>query len=210
MNAERELVVVWEPACMDPAEWADWQRLNPVLNSLMHTERPCTDCPIGYARQMRAIGRCNGTPALVVEENPVIDSDDLTTIDVVSEAPCPGCAHRNVCSMRAGVEGLRSIEAVLPKLPRAIKTVVSVQVECSEFLRDRTQGRDPSTAGARASAAARASWTPEKRAAASIRLAERRARGEMTGHRPKLDTSPEAREARSDAFVAAAEELVEA
>jgi hypothetical protein len=25
--------------------------------------RPCHDCPLGYAAEMRALGRCNGTPA---------------------------------------------------------------------------------------------------------------------------------------------------
>lgn len=53
---------------MEPAEWIEWQQLNPLWrgrkasNDVLksdYAERPCTDCPVDYARQMRAIGRCN-------------------------------------------------------------------------------------------------------------------------------------------------------
>jgi hypothetical protein len=191
----------WSPLCMEPDEWADWQRLNPVLNQAIHAERPCADCPVGYARQMRAIRRCNGTPGLKEENDPVAERDDLTTIEVASDAPCPSCVHRTVCGMRTAVESLRKLEILAPSLPKAVRTVISVEVECSEFLRDR------SAANAKHSATSKASWTPEKRALAAERLRERRARGELIGRHQPIDASPEARKAREDAFVAAAEDL---
>lgn len=57
---------------MDADEWALWQRLNPQRNTLnlrYVVDRPCSDCPASFARQMRAVGRCNGeTP----EDLPVV------------------------------------------------------------------------------------------------------------------------------------------
>lgn len=52
---------VWAPLCMDAPEWVDWQRLNPVRIS-ERADRPCADCPMDFANQMRSEGRCNGEP----------------------------------------------------------------------------------------------------------------------------------------------------
>lgn len=44
----------WEPLCMEPDEWATWQR--------HEAGRPCDECPIAFAIAMRAEHRCNGIP----------------------------------------------------------------------------------------------------------------------------------------------------
>jgi len=51
----------WAPLCMDAAEWADWQASNP-LRVRGAVSRPCADCLLGFAADMRAAGRCNGSP----------------------------------------------------------------------------------------------------------------------------------------------------
>lgn len=59
----------WAPACMDAEEWALWERANRSLSSsLERATRPCADCPLGHAADMRAIGQCNGTPGGVEDE----------------------------------------------------------------------------------------------------------------------------------------------
>lgn len=52
----------WSPLCMEEDEWADWQRYNPKIASTDRAERPCADCPVEYAAEMRIAGRCNGVP----------------------------------------------------------------------------------------------------------------------------------------------------
>ena len=49
-----------KPACMDPAEYALWSRANAALK---FRETPCHDCPMSFALEMRAEGRCDGEPA---------------------------------------------------------------------------------------------------------------------------------------------------
>lgn len=59
----------WAPACMDADEWALWERANRSINSsIERATRPCADCPLGYAADMRADDRCNGTPGGVQDE----------------------------------------------------------------------------------------------------------------------------------------------
>lgn len=59
----------WAPACMDADEWALWERANRSINSsIERATRPCADCPLGYAADMRAEDRCNGTPGGVQDE----------------------------------------------------------------------------------------------------------------------------------------------
>ena len=61
----------WTAACMTPDEWDEWQRLNPVN---AHADRPCADCPLGYAAEMRAVGRCNGQPGAVEEDEEMVET----------------------------------------------------------------------------------------------------------------------------------------
>jgi hypothetical protein len=47
---------------MSEDEWSDWQRHNQSMGS-GRAKRPCEDCLLGFAAEMRLEGRCNGTPA---------------------------------------------------------------------------------------------------------------------------------------------------
>lgn len=69
------MVPAWAPACMDAAEWALWEGANRGLNGSWRAARPCADCPIAHAADMRAEGRCNGTPEGVAEEP--IEEDEV-------------------------------------------------------------------------------------------------------------------------------------
>jgi len=54
------------PACMDAAEWAAWSETNdgrtPGLRVVLGAASPCHDCTLAFALEMRADGRCDGTP----------------------------------------------------------------------------------------------------------------------------------------------------
>ena len=151
-------MVPWAPLCMEPDEWADWQRLNPRL-STGFTDRPCTDCPVTYAREMRGLGRCNGTPG--GRDSSVADS---ITVELAA-APCPTCLHRNVCAMRARLEAVTTLEVERPlELPKAITVRLTAIADCSEYLRDKSAGGTSKT------------FTPEWRAAQSARMKAMRAR----------------------------------
>lgn len=65
----------WQAACMDPDEWEVWQDTNRRLTSFGdQATRPCDDCTLGFAADMRALGRCNGTPAGADEEDEPMDT----------------------------------------------------------------------------------------------------------------------------------------
>lgn len=57
------------PACMDDDEYAGWTRLNVASR----TASPCDDCLAGFAADMRAIGRCDGTPLGYEDDEEDID-----------------------------------------------------------------------------------------------------------------------------------------
>jgi hypothetical protein len=62
----------WSPDCMEPEEYAGWRRgaleqrrplvVQPKIPDTTGAAWPCTDCPLGYAAEMRAVDRCNGEP----------------------------------------------------------------------------------------------------------------------------------------------------
>lgn len=52
----------WAPACMADREWALWRKVNARTSAQDRAVRPCADCPISFALEMRAEGRCNGLP----------------------------------------------------------------------------------------------------------------------------------------------------
>jgi hypothetical protein len=59
----------WRADCMTDEEWTEWVAMNPVaLSDGQVADRPCTDCPLGFAAEMRALGRCNGTPGPVLDD----------------------------------------------------------------------------------------------------------------------------------------------
>jgi hypothetical protein len=142
----------WAPACMAPDEWADWQRLNPSpapsrrgLRGSLFVDRPCADCPIGYAVDMRALGRCNGKPG-GTEEDTEMDQPEptaprgLTTTRRVSleviAPPCGSCSHEPVCALRAAFEGMATVETNAPSLPAGLRLYLTATVECGHYLRD--------------------------------------------------------------------------
>lgn len=83
----------WAPLCMTADEWADWRAH--VSFTGHHTEqaaRPCDDCPLGFAADMRAEGRCNGTPGGVAdepEEEPIVIADPAPTPEPIPAAALP-------------------------------------------------------------------------------------------------------------------------
>lgn len=51
---------MFTPACMDAAEFELWQRAN--RDTHHPAQRPCFDCPLWFAAEMRAMDCCNGEP----------------------------------------------------------------------------------------------------------------------------------------------------
>lgn len=160
--------VDWSPDCMSDEEWADWRRLNPVYRNdatsrVPKTDmaaRPCADCPLGYAAEMRALGRCNGTPAGVQDDEeepamqqhastpdasttqapgrpvftPLVRAGRTTELPVALDLPCPACIHREVCRIREGLEArLAKLPVLVPELDPALSVAVEAKIECSLF-----------------------------------------------------------------------------
>ena len=66
------------PTCMEAADLAGWQELNlRVASPADRAARPCTDCTLEHAAEMRAVGRCNGTTA-GAEEDTEMDQPEPT------------------------------------------------------------------------------------------------------------------------------------
>jgi len=133
----------WEPLCMEPEEWVEWQAMNSrAISHEQRSDRPCADCPLGYAADMRAAGRCNGSPG-GVEEDEVSDVAERPRLMAVGRElpvalglPCPRCAHKPVCSIRAVVEArLESLPVQLPILDPAITVVLTAAVTCGHFMK---------------------------------------------------------------------------
>lgn len=54
---------VFIPDCMTDAELDSWQAANRRISDVKERAlRPCADCPIEFAREMRREGLCNGSP----------------------------------------------------------------------------------------------------------------------------------------------------
>ena len=54
---------VFVPDCMTDREFLLWQRANwHISDHRLRASRPCLDCPMAFADEMRLAGRCNGTP----------------------------------------------------------------------------------------------------------------------------------------------------
>ena len=144
----------WRPACMDVDEydaWAEMNRRTAIARSVA-VDRPCRDCTLGFAAEMRSVGRCNGTPG-GEEEEPM----EPETIDVrlhrrvpvtLSPPPCASCAHEPVCALRAALEGLTEIPVAAPPLPDGLRITLTAAVECAHFLRDRSSPTPAKVTGA--------------------------------------------------------------
>lgn len=147
----------WAPLCMDAAEWAEWRARNPIYLSEA-VARPCEDCLLGFAADMRAEGRCNGTPGgaaeIEIEEEPMdqVSAPAGIRVEVAVAAPCPRCEKADVCGLRESVEGLGTLPVMAPRLDPRIGLALAGTVSCSAFVK---MGHSPETR-ARMSAAAKA------------------------------------------------------
>jgi hypothetical protein len=179
----------WTPLCMEPDELAAWKEMRARSTSYKdRTARPCTDCPLGFAAEMRAVSRCNGQPGAVEEDEEMGTFDyaerseqraatlpppkaTLPTFRRVSldvaAPPCESCAHEPICSLRAALEGLADVETTAPALPAGLSLTLTAVVACGHFLRDRAKP-------------------------APVRALTSEQRGQA--NRPKRELSPEARE----------------
>ena len=180
---------LWAPRCMDAEELETWRvraggwagaddgrsrpgaagRARPTVWTL----RPCVDCPLGHAAEMRALGRCNGTPAGVevdeIEEETTmdqpaagraverlrVDEATQTRVKVAVSAPCGTCAHAPVCGLRETLVALTGVVVRLPKLDEAIGIRLEASATCGHHLRRPNAHKQ---------------WTPEARAKQAERV----------------------------------------
>lgn len=55
----------WKPLCMSDDDYAGWLTHNGrITNKGERAPRPCSDCSVEYAAEMRAVDRCNGSPGV--------------------------------------------------------------------------------------------------------------------------------------------------
>lgn len=52
--------MTFTPLCMDEGEFAAWRAANARCSPAYRAPRPCFDCPVAFASEMRLVGRCNG------------------------------------------------------------------------------------------------------------------------------------------------------
>lgn len=98
-----ELVVEpWAAACMEPGEWELWLARNPRNASGGAVDRPCADCPLGFALEMRGLGRCNGTPAGADDEDeePAVTSVPAAVPDRLEAARTAAAPRRTIAPIR--------------------------------------------------------------------------------------------------------------
>jgi hypothetical protein len=181
MTAPPAAAVTWNPACMDEAERTEWEAANARIKNLYagtrQADRPCTDCTLGFAADMRAVGRCNGTPGGVEEEEPMedtrtlalIESASTTKVGIAVSAPCGSCAHAPVCRLRGAVEALAKATIPVPKLEPGLAVELRGAIACEWFAKAKaTPSTDPRP---------RRELTPEQREAARERMLHARAVG---------------------------------
>lgn len=167
--ARRGGEALWRPRCMSDEEYASWAEKNAPMTS-GKAARPCADCPLGYAADMRAVGRCNGTPGGVEEDEgemalptrlPQPDHVDrvlglrpgavaaspatqafTTDVAVAVDLPCPACIHAPVCRIKASIEGrLERLAVATPQLDPALTIQLEAKIECSLFRAERPAKR---------------------------------------------------------------------
>jgi hypothetical protein len=170
----------WAPLCMDADEWAGWQRHNRRLvglKGLQQADRPCADCPLGYAAEMRAIGRCNGQPGgieedeeeMTMEPTPIaVKKPPTASARIRVEAPCRTCSHAPVCRLRDAVIDAGEASIEVPALGDGVRIVLAGAVECDWYAKAR-QAPDPSKP--------RRELSPEQKEAARERMLRARAIG---------------------------------
>jgi hypothetical protein len=151
---------LWRPRCMTDEEYDSWSSKNAPM-TLGKALRPCADCPLGYAADMRAEGRCNGTPGGVEEDEgdmatqpppqiragaialqPTPNRTLTTDVAVALDLPCPSCIHAPVCRIKASIEGqLDRLAVATPRLDPALTIQLEAKVDCSLFRPERPAKR---------------------------------------------------------------------
>lgn len=67
------------PACFADDEWESWSEAANVAAAQTRwgkpVQSPCADCPLAFALQMRAEGRCDGVPGGL--GRPVVGSEAI-------------------------------------------------------------------------------------------------------------------------------------
>lgn len=137
----------WRADCMTDEEWTEWVAMNPMNVSGGESavaDRPCSDCPLGFAADMRALGKCNGTPGWQApaeeeeEEESVMTEPRIipngTEVVVALEAPCGRCAHEPVCAIKRSLDGLDTLPVSVPRLDKALTMALTAAVDCSQFM----------------------------------------------------------------------------
>lgn len=168
----------WRAACMDDEEWTRWVRENPMgVAEPSFADRPCRDCPMGFAADMRAIGRCNGRPSGTAgepadhsddeegeDEGPMLNQNERPSGGVRGAAPlelvpppCATCAHEPVCVLKIALRKATSAEVSAMSLPDGLSVVVTARVDCRFYDKARKVSN-------------RGSWSPERRAAQGDRM----------------------------------------
>lgn len=130
-----DLLQGWEPACMDPGEWPQWQAMNPAGTTGGKALKPCWDCPLEFAAEMRGKHRCNSWPGRRDGR-----AKPMTSLLEVADAPTsPAPAFQ---APRAPVEGMK-----LPPAPthhRQLQPPPEEEIPVSE---PRADYSDPMTGG---------------------------------------------------------------
>lgn len=178
MTAGASALPVWVAACMEPEEWEAWRDTNERMQGKGKAFRPCSDCTLGFAAEMRAIGRCNGTPAGAehdeIQEEQAMEPQAIPTtinrrLEVAGELPCATCVHAVVCGLRPALEALRSIQVALPRLDAALGLQLTATATCSHHERaPKPRKASPTTDGERKQGGR--TWTPEQREAQAERM----------------------------------------
>jgi hypothetical protein len=177
------VAALWVPLCMEPDEWVLWQagnaRVTGSTAGVRRADRPCEDCPMGYAADMRAEGRCNGEPAGVDQEEEHMDNATITRIEqaattkvrVALVAPCGGCTHAPVCRLRESVTAIEQALVAVPKLEDGLAVELRGTITCDWFVKAKAAPR------ADAPDRPKREMTPEQREAARERMLHARAVG---------------------------------
>lgn len=171
----------WAPLCMDEDEWAGWRRHNERLavaqyGDTKRAQRPCEDCPLGHAADMRALGRCNGEPGGIEDEEETVEPTPtaaakvaVTRTRVRFEAPCRTCSHAPVCRLREGIIAASEVSVEVPVLGDGVRLALAGSVECDWYVKAK---RPPEAAPK-----PRREMTPEEKEAARERMLRARAIG---------------------------------
>lgn len=164
----------WQPKCLEPSELELWHDVDAGIP-------PCHSCPLAFAAEQRALGRCNGQPSGAddEEEDDVIGDNGIAgqvtqerRIELI--APCGSCLHREVCGLKDKLERAGEADVTMARLPDELQVVLQARVDCSFYARDRGAAKGVAAAAREVKPRATRNWSPEQRAAAAERMRTRR------------------------------------